>query len=492
VNSVRVLLLEDQPADAELVERELRRSGLAFTITQVSHERQFREALLDFAPDVVLADYHLPGFDGLAALELVRATAPELPFIFVSGSIGEERAVEALRLGATDYVLKDRLGRIRPAIDRAIHERQIRHQLEQEKRVSSLGRIAATMAHEFNNVLMGIQPFAEVLARHDDPKLKGIAEHIRRSLQRGKGVTQEILRFTHDSDLRLEPLEISSWLHAVAPELRGLLGQSVLQLDIGETSDVVLAESSSLQQVITNLVINARDAMPAGGTVTIRARRVPSSEIEGCEMGAREVVKLSVLDTGHGMSPEVRERIFEPLFTTKRGGNGLGLPVALQIVRRHHGVMLVESATGEGTAFHLLLPASAEVETRGEAATVGSSEFRRALLVEDDPDVADATMMMLEALDLRVEHVTTGARALAALEQSVPDVVLLDLGLPDQNGFSVRRRIQARWPDLPVVFASGHVAESHLASEIGGRTTVLTKPYSLDELSAAFARLAKV
>lgn len=491
---LRILLLEDQATDAELVERELRRSGVSATVVRVANEADFREALRTMQADVVLADYHLPGFDGLEALEITRAADPDLPFIFVSGSIGEERAVEALRSGATDYVLKDRMARLRTAIERALGERHVRRQLEQERRISSLGRIAATMAHEFNNVLMGVQPFAEIIARHyQEPRLQQIAEQLRRSVKRGKTVTQEILRFANDSELELVPTEIGPWLLGLAPELRALLGRAELVLEIASEPLVALTDGSALQQVVTNLVINARDAMPHGGVVTIRARMVPRAQAEkaGAPIAADEVVQLSIADTGAGMPAEVLERIFEPMFTTKRKGSGLGLSVAAQIISRHHGHLFAQSAVGHGTTFNMFLPRAAAgtsvaAEENGEAPS-----YSRLLLVEDDPDVIEAATALLEEGGFTIEVAETGAASLDAIERSVPDAVLLDLGLPDQNGFSVYRKIAARWPALPVIFASGHVAESRVADDIGGRTAVLTKPYGLEELAAALARVAK-
>ncbi|HEX3582343.1 MAG TPA: response regulator, partial [Thermoanaerobaculia bacterium] len=172
---LKILLVEDTDSDAELVERALRRGGLELDLRRVETEERFREELEIGKPDVVLADYRLPTFDGVAALGIVRENDAELPFIIVSGTLGDEKAVEVLKLGATDYVLKDRLSRLVPAIERALRDRQqrdeqrrIEAQLERARRMDSLGRVAGTIAHEMNNVLMSIQTAIQLLREAPD------------------------------------------------------------------------------------------------------------------------------------------------------------------------------------------------------------------------------------------------------------------------------------------------------------------------------------
>lgn len=750
---LRVLLLEDRATDAELVERQLRRGGIDPVITRVETEAAFRDSLLHHPPEVILADYQLPSFDGLSGLAIARDLAPAIPFVFVSGSIGDELAVEALRKGATDYVLKDRLNRLPSAVTRAlaesaavgqrraaeaalqeaerrfrnamiathdliwewdlvagtiwtnrmkgpgrqttepfddvlerihpddreevratirdvrassavtwaleyriaapdgswrvvadrqvilrddagtavrvigagmdvterrhaedvrdrlahrnelllnsvqegicgtdpdgrilfanasaarilghpmeellgrtIHEvahhsrpdgsplpasdcfvlraaqlgavrayhtvyfrkdgtpfpveidtsrvlddghftglvitfsdvserRQLERQLDDARRINDLGRVAATMAHEFNNVLMGMQPFIEILGRAPaDPSVERIAQQLGRLTQRGKAVTQELLRFANDSDLELVPIAITPWLESLAAELRVLLGSVELLVEMSAEPLRILADSSALQQVMTNLVINARDAMPNGGTVTVRVRRFDAAEqlpfvvrfLPG------EALHLSVSDTGTGMSAEVLERAFEPMFTTKRRGNGLGLAYAHRAVTHHSGQIFVASTAGEGTTFHIILPLTAERGADAPSEPQATNIRARLLIVEDDADVAEATAAALEFNGLTVEVVGTGAAVEPAIECFGPDAVLLDVGLPDESGFSVYGRISARWPLLPVIFASGHIVEQQVPRDLGLNTASLTKPYSITTLMAMLVRL---
>jgi signal transduction histidine kinase len=478
----RLLLLEDSPHDAELLQRQLRKSELQFCMTVVDDECGFRAQLQNNEPDVILSDYHLPGFDGVVALGIARAIAPSTPFIFVSGSIGEERAVEALREGATDYVLKDRLSRLPSAIVRALAEKrervlrqnvetalraseqrfqyaaaatreiiwdwnlatsriwfssamhdiwghdtartevdaswfegcihpedragamsslqeamarkerwssefrfargddtfshviirglvvrdargepvrligaifditerlQLQHQLEQLRRIESLGRVAATVAHEFNNVLMGVLPVAQLMARGplSETLNARMSDLIMHSVSRGRRLTEQILSFSKPVDPAPVLIALDEWLKALTPELRTLAGKSVeVNVEARASSLVVSIDPPQMQQVLSNLVVNAGHAMPKGGTLTITA------DCEG------DTVTLTVADQGTGMSPETLDQIFEPLFTTKRNGTGLGLAVAQQIVARHLGTIQVTSKLGKGTTFKIILP----------------------------------------------------------------------------------------------------------------------------------------
>ena len=224
----------------------------------------------------------------------------------------------------------------------------LERQIEQGNRISALGRLAATIAHEFNNVLMGIQPFAEILRRRigsDDTRSESAVNSILNSVKRGRNITQEILRFTQPSTPVVESIEVNDWISHLSEELQGVIGSKV-DLDV-RTASVPLTirgDRSQLTQVVSNLVYNARDAMPRGGRIILSIERLDGS------------VQLSVADHGEGIAAHVLPQIFEPLFTTKKSGTGLGLAVAHQIVQRHSGSMTVESTPGKGTTFRLLIP----------------------------------------------------------------------------------------------------------------------------------------
>jgi PAS domain S-box-containing protein len=358
-----------------------------------------------------------------------------------------------------------------------ITEREkLEHQLAQAQRVSSLGRVAATIAHEFNNVLMGIQPFGEILQRGtaSDPKLQKAAKQILTSVARGKRVTEDILRFTQPAEPSLHSVDLNRWLLQLLPELRVLVGKRV-NVEVNTSPRVVhvRCDPAQLQQVVTNLVINARDAMPAGGTVAITLSE-----------GEHEMIALEVRDTGIGMPEAVLENIFEPLFTTKRSGTGLGLAIAKQVIKRHGGSIAVTSTPGQGTSFRILLPASgAELAAEAKKATGKGMTIHRVLVVDDDATVADGLVAMLENAGIEARAIHEGLATVAAVGEFQPDAVILDIGLPDVSGFEVLDRLRSAYPALGIVLSTGHARASDVDSTIERENVgFLRKPYDSDTL----------
>lgn len=241
--------------------------------------------------------------------------------------------------------------------------RKLETKLEQANRLSSLGRLAATMAHEFNNVLMGIAPFVEVIRRTNArDRIDTALGQITQSIGRGKRITGEILRFSQTAEPVRAPIDVGEWLRAFSAEARSLLPPSCTLEVTSDEGLIIDGDVNQLHQTLINLVLNARDAMSGGGKLTIRATRDPADARFdfGSVDNPERFVHLSVADTGAGMTDEIRRHIFEPLFTTKKsGGTGLGLPLAHQVVARHGGEIFVETAPGTGTTFHLFLPAGA-------------------------------------------------------------------------------------------------------------------------------------
>jgi len=257
----------------------------------------------------------------------------------------------------------DRQGRTRGvvvAFRDITKQREMQRQVEQAIRVESLGRVAASVAHEFHNILMCIQPFAEILQRQigSDATAQKPLRHILNGIKRGRHVSHQILRFASPAVPRSKPLELGKWLHDFSEEARLTLGDQILDLLRPAEPLIVSADSEQLYQVMLNLVTNARDASPAGAAVTIgavAADAVPFLRERLAEPD--QFAAILVRDEGAGIKPDVLDRIFEPLFTTKRsGGTGLGLAVVHQIVAEHGGEIVVESEAGKGATFYVALP----------------------------------------------------------------------------------------------------------------------------------------
>jgi PAS domain S-box-containing protein len=345
---------------------------------------------------------------------------------------------------------------------------------EQVERLNTLGRIAATLAHDFNNVLMGIQPFAELVRkRTTDPRLTQAANHILKSVARGRRVTLDILRTRQMATPALREVDLVAWLHRTQGEIAALVTERVkVQFIAPEEPVFASCDSSQLQQVVANLAVNAHEAMRDGGTLTITLGVAPKDASS---------FELTVNDSGNGIAPDVLPHIFEPLYTTKKSGIGLGLTVVQQIITRHNGTISVESSRDEGTTFCIRLPRI--IRAPIPSASTDGSALERILLVEDDEVVADGLVQLLATEGLHVDVVTHGALVIEAIERLAPHAVILDVGLPDVNGVEVYERIAERWPDLAVLFSSGNADTRVLSRYVGHpRVRFLHKPYDVGEL----------
>ncbi|MBW3564890.1 MAG: response regulator [Acidobacteria bacterium] len=360
-----------------------------------------------------------------------------------------------------------------------------RDQLEQAERLAGLGRVASTIAHEFNNILMAIQGVNESTRRIGTiEQYQKSATQIDRAIQRGKAVTDAVLRLTRAERPDRKAVRVCSWLDTLREDLESILPGGIdVQIDCSDRSLFMLADVNHLTQAVVNLALNSRDAMSDGGTLSISASRA----------GADDLVSLIVADTGAGMSPDVQRRIFEPLYTTQKAGTGLGLAITHEIIRSHGGSIMVESAPGKGSTFHILLerttppPVTGEHPQERETGTV-----RRVLLVEDDDAVAEGLTIMLELEGLEVKRIALGGETVPAVEAFRPHVVVLDVGLPDMDGHDVYRALESRWPRLPIVFATGHASQTEIEQNIR-RPDVqfLRKPFDTPTLMNAIQAVTR-
>lgn len=347
---------------------------------------------------------------------------------------------------------------------------------EKEKRLASLGQLATAVAHEFNNVLMSIMPFAELLQRRmpDDERVRTSTSHIMQAVRRGREISQEILRFARPMTPELAPVLAAGWMRDFAQKAASILGpRYAVSIEPPPDDVAFVADRALLDQIATNLTINAREAMPGGGSLQIAAR------------AEKESVHISFVDTGAGIDPQLLDRIFEPLFTTKRDGNGLGLSIAHQAMVHQNGSISVDSRPGKGTTFTLTLP-------RGEVVRVESQQgtARRVLIVEDDESVGEGLRALLSEEGFEVSLIAEGREAESAVASFDPDLVLLDVNLPDISGVDVYDGIRSRWPHLPIIFSTGH-ADARALSELEKRSVPsIMKPYELSELIALIATVS--
>jgi len=355
-------------------------------------------------------------------------------------------------------------------------QRTTARKLEESKRMSSLGQVAASLAHEFNNVLMGIQPFVEVIARNVSPtqRVNDALGHITRAIGRGKRASQEILRFANPKEPQLFAIDAQVWIPTLLGQLVAAI-PSTIALDSSIDPDVrfIRGDREHLEQVIANLVFNARDAIAGPGTIHVGVAA------EG------KLVRISVRDDGPGIPPQIVDRIFEPLFTTKRNGTGLGLAIARRLMEGQGGALTAENRPEGGSVFHLLVPAAEPASPAIESLVCAKTGVKRILLVEDDAAVGSGLEALLQSEGYETTWVRAGAEACDAARRTRPEVAIIDVNLPDGSGVDLVPLLRAEHEDLPVVLSTGHV-EPNLSNE-KVRIFSLMKPYELGALLVAIA-----
>ncbi len=355
--------------------------------------------------------------------------------------------------------------------------KHLERQLEQVQRVSSLGRIAATIAHEFNNVLMGIQPFAEIVRqRATEERMQQAGSQILASVARGRRITHDILRTTQFAEPDIGSVDLRAWISQLEPEIAAVVGSAVtVRVHRPEQPLYAMLDAAQMQQVLMNLAANARDAMPRGGELTVT--------VDSITPGSQMMARLIVADSGHGIPADVLPLIFEPLFTTKRTGTGLGLAVVQQLLNRIGGSIEVASEPAKGTTFTILVPATEQRPYQHPQGAAAPRPVSRLLLVEDDPAVAEGLSALLELEGVTVRIVERGRDAVKATEEFGPDAAIIDFGLPDISGAEVYDLLAQRWPDLPVVFATGHGDPANLARQLAHPAVrLLRKPFDVAAL----------
>ncbi|WP_250029456.1 hybrid sensor histidine kinase/response regulator [Paractinoplanes maris] len=333
----------------------------------------------------------------------------------------------------------------------------------QAQRMESLGQLAGGMAHDFNNILAIIVNYTEfaIEETEDKPAVREDLEHVRSAAARAMGLTRQLLTFTRGDGARPQDIDLNAALDEARQALAPVVGDSITI--VGRPSPVPLtvrADPTQLQQVLTNLAVNAREAMPGGGTLVLEANTaVISAEARGAQPALPDgtYARLLVSDTGEGMTPEVAERVFEPFFTTRPGqGTGLGLSTAYGIVTEAGGSMAVYTEPGVGTTFRVYLPLVAAPQPRADRTGLPGGDGRTVLLVEHEQALMRAATRILTAAGYQVITAATGPEALVVLGDRDIDALVTDVVMPDMTGPRLTELVHERRPGLPVVYMSGY------------------------------------
>src|SRR6202158_2757585 len=499
---IRVLIVEDSEDDAALLLQLLRQGGYEIDSDRVDSASGMAQAL-NRKWDIVISDHSMPQFSGTEALKMVRAKDAEVPFIFVSGTIGEDTATDAMRVGAQDYVMKSNLTRLVPAVQRELRDaedRRERKRLEQHvhqlQRFEAIGRLAGGVAHDFNNIIGAILGWSEMGFEEAEPntRLRERFQRIREQSQRAAKLTSQLLAFGRKQILQPRKVNLNVLVQEEMNLLRRVIGDDIeVRVLAAQDLRVTLADPTQVEQVIMNLCLNARDAMAGGGQLLIETQNVEIGE-EYCSHHAYgrpgSYVLLSVSDTGKGMDAGTIERIFEPFFTTKEmgRGTGLGLATVYGIVKQHGGFIYVYSELGKGTSFKVYLRAASgdhepREAPRAEQLVRGTETI---LLAEDHDGLRDSVQEMLQTLGYNIIPACDGPEAVKLFTTNCDriDLLVMDVVMPWMSGPDAYAKISALQPGVRVIFTTGYTAEAAaLISILDKGSVVLQKPYSLTSLS---------
>jgi len=381
--------------------------------------------------------------------------------------------------------------------------RQLEEQLRLSQKMEAIGQLAGGVAHDFNNILTAILMQSQLIEMAEDvsEETRDGLRQIRASAERAANLTRQLLLFSRKQVMQPRDLDLNDVITSLAKMLQRIIGEDVrLQLNLHPRPLMIRADAGMLDQLLMNLVVNARDAMPGGGRLVIETCEKDVTAAEAAltpDASAGRHVCLRVTDTGSGIAPENLGRIFEPFFTTKEPGKGtgLGLATVFGIVKQHGGWIAVESAVGQGTTFQVFLPA-VEAVVSGAAAAESHPAPRGGtetiLLVEDDPDVRTLTRRVLEGAGYRVLEAANGVKALAIGERHGGEIDLLftDIVMPEGiSGRELAARLQAAHPKLRVVFTSGYSAEiAGRALSLQAGENFIQKPAAPHELLESIRR----
>jgi two-component system, cell cycle sensor histidine kinase and response regulator CckA len=495
----KVLVVDDDPAVRLLAKSALEIMGLEVAEAASGHEglAVFKE----FQPDLVLLDVLMPNLDGFATCIAMRQLprGESVPIIVVTGLDDLTSINRAYEAGATDFITKPinwtllghRLRYILRANQALLQRRHLENQLYQSQKMEAVGRLAGGMAHDFNNlltVITGCCNFLRDLAPADHPWQQEVAE-ISRAAEQAASLTRQLLTFSRKQVLQPENFDLNVIVAGMDRMLRRVIGEDIEFVTLlGEGPHHVKADPGQIEQVIMNLVINARDAMPRGGKLLIETAKTYldtaycKSHV-GIKSGPHVV--LAVSDTGIGMDPETRVRIFDPFFTTKDldRGTGLGLATVHGIVNQSGGLICVYSEPGHGSTFKIYLP---EPQGRPLSRAVDKPPLvnlhgkETIILVEDDEPVRRVARRILEKFSYRVLEADNGTAALDLGQEFAGPIHLLftDLIMPGMSGKELAERWHQRHPETLILYTSGYTENVIVHQGTLDRDThFIQKPY---------------
>jgi CheY-like chemotaxis protein len=512
----RVLLVDDDERNLLAVATVL--EDLGQVILARSGEEALRHLLKgEFA--VILLDVYMPGMDGYETAQIIRSREQTkgIPIVFLSAVNKEaEHLLRGYSMGAVDYVFKpvdsvvlrskvavfvDLFAKTKEIERKAAEQRLLESKLLQAQKMDAIGKLTGGIAHDFNNLLAAVLGGLGLLEkraelRDDETKILAMTK---RAAEQGTELVRRLLAFARKQQLEPKPIDMADLRSEVSDLLVHTLG-GLVQIEWQLPDDVpfAFADQAQLELALVNLIINARDAMPDGGTVTVQidSSSVYDQEISG--LAAGDYVRLIVSDTGTGIASDLLEKVLEPFFTTKEvgKGSGLGLPMVYGFAKQSNGAFRLESTVGSGTVAELLLPCvppsafEAPVDSqRDEQEHVASAIPLRILLVDDHPEVRGTTSAMLTDLGHSVIEAANGEDALTTLKKGAAncDLLISDYAMPHISGTEFVRRARELVPEMPAIIITGY-ADADAVRDRPDGVEILLKPFRETALQQALIR----
>jgi signal transduction histidine kinase len=517
--NIVIVNVDDQDAPRYVKTRDLQEHG--FTVIEARTGAEALRLIEAERPPIVLLDVELPDITGYDVCAFIKKKWPGIMVLMTSSTFTTSfHRTRGLDSGADTYLVQpseplelaaavNALLRIRKAEDnmRALNatlEQRVRdrvadledanlklqHEMEQRERaetalvqsqkMEAIGQLTGGLAHDFNNLLTAVVGNLDMIRmRATDPRIARQAEHAFRAAERGSKLTAQLLAFSRTQKLATAPVDVNALIAGMGELVNQTLGAEITVVtELLDGLPHALADANQLELAILNLSINARDAMPGGGTLTI------STWLDAAN---KQRVVVCVADTGTGMPPEVVARAFDPFFTTKPPGKGtgLGLSQVYGIVRQLGGDVTIDTAVGKGTQISIALPiAQAEAESENTGSSHVSRGSETILIVDDDSDVREIMSSVLSDLGYRVKEVANGESALKLLSDDRPDLLVLDFGMPGANGAEVAVSARELNADLRILFVSGYSDTSAIERAVG-KAALLRKPFRPAEFAAA-------
>lgn len=503
---MKVLLAEDNDSHRELLEILIRSGEEQSLVTAVGTGSEFLEHLVGSDFDVALLDYHLPDSNASDLLPQIDEIPNRPPVVIISSDSTSDTIISALRSGGRDFLPKDEAFNATGLIQRiraAVQRRHLEARLIEQQKDECISVLAGGLAHDFNNMLVGILGKAALLRDSELPgdKHSEYCNGIMRTAERLADLSKQLLAYARGGRYNPTPLNVNEAIEDTLAMLAGAISKSIkVKSFLSQDLWNVEADRSQLVQALLNLCLNGCEAMGGDGTLSIftenTKRNMPWVDDLLVQHPPGEYVHIVVADTGCGIPDEHRRDVFEPYFSTKGDGRGLGLAAVKGIVATHGGGLAYSSNEGGGTAFHIYLPRlqaePVEVVERCSATNVKVADI---LVIEDEPDVREVIGEILEQRGHRVRFAEDGAAAKQQLNDTEQplDVVLLDMRLPDCSGADLLKLIKAEKPAVKVILCSGYEQACVMEELLVNHADVpfLAKPFRPDDLWALIDELLK-